>query len=282
MGYDKFLALKSINKELSANMLADDYPQLCNHKIAIDENQKPLILLHSVDSGNFKLSSRRLRLIDISFNQSCKITEVNGQEKISNFTIIKLKTDDESLQRYFFRVCNLFISEIGNEPKIEKVQSELTKLIHLFSKLSVRPKKTIQGLFAELVVINCSSGKDKLVEAWHREANDLFDFNDSIIKIEVKSTVRLNPIHRFSHEQLNQGGDNTYIASVLIRNSGSGKDIFALSHDIQIELQNIENKIKLNDIIAETLGSDISNADESIFDYEYSKSSLKFIASNQI
>lgn len=61
---------------------------------------------------------------------------------------------------------------------------------------------SIQGLWAELFVISIASNPEYLLKAWHSSLNDVYDFNDGIDKIEVKSTSKSHRIHKFSYDQL--------------------------------------------------------------------------------
>lgn len=57
--------------------------------------------------------------------------------------------------------------------------------------------------------------------------NDVYDFNDGIDKIEVKSTSKSHRIHKFSYDQLSPTENtNLIISSIFVIQSGIGKNIF--------------------------------------------------------
>ena len=49
------------------------------------------------------------------------------------------------------------------------------------------PRKTIQGLWAELFIIERANNPEYLIQSWHSSSEDKFDFNDGQDKIEVKA-----------------------------------------------------------------------------------------------
>ena len=92
--------------------------------------------------------------------------------------------------------------------------------------MSQPTKKALQGLWAELLVIERSKSPAYLLQSWHVSPNDKFDFNDGIDKIEVKSTRNVRRIHTFSLEQLHPNVNaNLLIASVFVIETGHGRTI---------------------------------------------------------
>ena len=73
---------------------------------------------------------------------------------------------------------------------MKDLKIEIEKLINLFTKFSKPALKTIQGLWAELLIIEQSKNPDYLIQSWHSSTTDKYDFNDGIDKIEVKSTFK--------------------------------------------------------------------------------------------
>lgn len=277
-----FEKLKDKYRNYEANILAENYPHFNNHKIGIDSSLQPLVLIYSNNLPTFKAAPRKLNLIEIAFNQLCVVGNLECGSKEARYTILKLKSDNPDLQDYFLKICTLILSILGDIPKVEKVQREVVKVIELFSNLSNPPKKTIQGLFAELIIINESTHSDLLVEAWHTNNYDLDDFNDGKCCLEVKSTIEKERIHSFSHNQLINKDHNSFVASTLIKYSGAGTSLMQLADRIELKLTEIKNKIKLNEIITSVIGKDFNLISDVLFDYEYSASSVKLYKTNKI
>jgi UDP-3-O-[3-hydroxymyristoyl] N-acetylglucosamine deacetylase/3-hydroxyacyl-[acyl-carrier-protein] dehydratase len=112
-----------------------------------------------------------------------------------------LKTDIEYLQEYFLKIVFVLLRNLSDKPLLKDLKIEIDKLINLFSKFTKPPLKTIQGLWAELLIIEQSKNPDYLIQSWHNSSSDKYDFNDGIDKIEVKSEGYLNNLElRFPNE----------------------------------------------------------------------------------
>ena len=102
---------------------------------------------------------------------------------------------------------------------IRKKQT-VDKFIELFKAIKEPPKKSIQGLWSELFLIEQSANPEKIISAWHSIPEEKFDFSFDKLRIEVKSSVTESRTHHFSLAQLNPV-DNTeiIIASILLYTS---------------------------------------------------------------
>ena len=175
------------------------------------------------------------------------------------------------------------VKKLSSNPKLKTLKIEVEKLITLFSKFSKPAQKTIQGLWAELLVIEQSSNPDYLIQAWHSLATDKFDFNDGADKVEVKSTAKSRRVHNFSIEQLNPNkNSNLIIASVFAVETGLGKNIFDLVELIKQRLKNDTFVNRVNEIIVQTLGKDFEKSFEMFFDYQNAVDTLAFYKSEDI
>lgn len=122
-----------------------------------------------------------------------------------------------------------------------------------------------------------------LIQAWHNSVVDKFDFNDGIDKIEVKSTSKTKRIHHFSIEQLNPNPNSELIiASVFVVETGVGESIFDLVKRIEQKIKDHDLSFRMNQIIAQTLGREISKSFDMYFDYHLALDSLQFYESKNI
>ena len=160
---------------------------------------------------------------------------------------------------------------------------EIEKLINLFTKLSKPASKTIQGLWAELLIIEQSKNPDYLIESWHISKSDKYDFNDGIDKIEVKSTVKNRRIHNFSLEQLNPNSNSKLvISSISTKETGTGINIFDLIKKIDSKIKNKSLSFRVNEMVLLTLGEDFEKSLEVFFDYHLAIDSIKHFNSTDI
>jgi hypothetical protein len=258
-------------------------PKIKNHKIGLSKDGLPLFFIKCENETNEKALDYNLESISIQFYQKCQL--LSNDKKIADgvYTVIALKTDSIDLQEYFLNILYFVILKLPETTKLNELKIEVEKLVSLFNKFSKLPTKTIQGLWAELLVIEQSSDPEYLVKAWHYSPTDKFDFNDGIDKIEVKSTAKSRRIHNFSLEQLNPNkNSNLIIASVFAVETGKGKTIFDLVKLINDRVKSNEVSFKINEVLLDTLGRDLEKTFEHYFDYQLAVDSLAFFDSELV
>jgi hypothetical protein len=122
-----------------------------------------------------------------------------------------------------------------------------------------------------------------MLRSWHSNAQDRFDFNDSKDKIEVKSTSRETRVHAFSNNQLNPNKNaNLIIASIFVIESGIGYGILDLKNEIENKLVDKSLCFRLNEVIADTLGSEIEKCLNLLFDIQLAIDSVRFYNGSDI
>lgn len=275
-----FQDLKNVTTSNIDGFTIANLPKIKNHKIGLSKDNLPLFFIKCEDETDQKTLDYNLESISIQFNQKCQL--VSNDKKVANgiYTIIALKTDSVDLQEYFLNVLYFVILKLPAIVKLKELKIEVEKLISLFNKFSKLPTKTIQGLWAELLVIEQSSNPEYLIKAWHFSPTDKFDFNDGIDKIEVKSTAKSRRIHNFSLEQLTPNkNSNLIIASVFAVETGKGKTIFDLVKLINDKVKSNEVFFKINEVLLDTLGRDLEKIFERYFDYQLAVDSLAFFDS---
>ena len=140
---DIFNKLKTVYEVENGNILAESHPEFSNHKIGVDSTLQPIILIHATSSPSYNVPSRKLELIDIFFNQLCTVNFLNSSLIESRYTILKLKSDNPELQKYFFKIGALFLSILGHNPKVQEVHKEVLMVIDMFSNFSCHAHQPI-------------------------------------------------------------------------------------------------------------------------------------------
>ncbi len=282
-----FQELKYQNPTQKEGFEVFSLPAFNNHKIGISASGQPVFFIKCEDEINAKPLGTELAFISVQFNCKCQlnIKQTFDENTLSEgyYTVISLKTDTAGLQEYFLEIVFFIIKKVTDTPKLKELKIEVEKLINLFSKFSKPPTKTIQGLWAELLVIEQAKKPDYLITSWHKASTDKFDFYDGIDKIEVKSTAKSTRIHSFSIEQLSPNESaKLIIASVFVVETGTGKTIFDLLDLIQQKIIDKSLYFNLNEILGQTLGADLEKAFEVFFDYQQGIDSLAFFDSKNI
>ncbi len=243
-----------------------DIPGFNYNKLGVDKDKYLNILVKSSDSGEFSVPAI-LEFIEVIYDKLCNV-ESKGEVFEESYSIIKLKSDDSTLQKYFLNISYLYLKEIGEKPILLDLQKKFNQLIDLFRVEKKADKNLVQGLFAELCIISISSNIDYLIKSWHISPSDKYDFNDGNEKLEVKSSSNLERIHSFSLNQTNNFGRSVIIGSVITIQTDMGLTVFDLVKKIEGKLNDNSLINKLSEIIVKTLGGNFSKASNYLFDYQ--------------
>ncbi len=255
--------------------IADSIPFARQHKIGVSTDGCPMFFIKAL--GKDKILDISLEFISVLFNRTCRLSENNESQEIDGYTIISMSASNIDYQKYFIDVVCILLRELPDNVTVKTLKTELMKIANLFSNLSKPSKKTLQGLWAELFIIEQAKNPEYLLMSWHTSPNDKFDFNDGKDKIEVKSTRNARRVHKFSFEQLHPNtNSNLLIASVFVIETGHGKTIFDLKDSICKKVPNLELQYRLNEVIVQTLGSDFDKVNDVSFDYQQAFDTLVF------
>lgn len=274
--YNQFLKL--IGSELNNN---DSYHVIpikegSAHRLGCSEDGFPIFFVECSDKK--KTNDVHLDLIDVRFNCQCKLNSSENTDSAPHtYCLVELKSHKKDFTKYFLEVFCIVLDKLPNCPTTSQLHEEVSKLVQLFMGSATYSAASLQGLWAEMLVIEQSAQPDYLINAWHESTSDKYDFNDGIDKIEVKSTVKESRIHQFALEQLNPNdGSRLLIASVYVTKTGVGKNLFDIEDSIISRLQNSESVEKLKMMIIKILGEHIDDVKNIFFDYTQAVDSLKF------
>jgi hypothetical protein len=214
----------------------------------------------------------------------CRITKVDKTTIYGNFTIIRCTGRERNLHIYFLRVVSLLFELLPEKPTKKQVSNAIRTLINLFRSMTSAPRKSLQGLWAELFVIDYSTNPKILLQSWHHTPYDRHDFNMGNERLEVKSTSQQIRQHHFSLEQLAPIQDvEIIIASLFTERVSSGVTVMDLVDRIRPRLQKSSDLIAhLDLIVASTLGSNWISAFDEPFDRELAANSLQFYYASNI
>lgn len=258
-------------------------PKIKNHKIGLSKDGFPLFFIKSSNENNDKTLDYTLEFITVHFSQKCQLLFNNQKKEEGIYTLIALKTESVDLTEYFLNILYFVLLKLPEVVEYRQLKLEVEKLVSLFNKSSKHATKTIQGLWAELLVIEQSTDPIYLVKSWHYNPTDKFDFNDGIDKIEIKSTSNSRRIHNFSLEQLTPNENSSLvITSVFAVQTGKGKTIFDLAQMINDRAKDSETLFIINKVIMETLGKELEKAFEQYFDYQLAIDSIAFFESSLV
>ena len=273
--YEQFIELLKIKTgDDSINVIP--VRENLSHKLGCSNDGYPMFFIACGDEQNDDDIS--LDLFKVSFNTLCKLYDVSSRCHVDKkYTIIYLKSTTPDLQEYFLDVVSLVLDKLPSRPTSESVKREITKVISLFIASPIVSEDIIQGLWAELFVIYKAADPLYLINSWHTKKTDIFDFNDGIDKLEVKSTSGSVRKHGFSLEQL-RPNDNSelLIASLFVSRSGLGNSIRDLLDFIIARIPMASEEIlKLKEQVIRTIGVKDSTPYNITFDFKRAEDYFK-------
>lgn len=250
-----------------------------SHKLGISLEGFPIFFVRTIPSTSTVHNIVR-EILSVEYNVSCKLLDDTGGSQDDIFCIITLHSLDLPLQSYFIEIFTMMLRRLQATPSNHELSVEVENIIAIFNSLTKPPKKKLQGLWAELLVIEQSSIPETMISAWHSVPSAKYDFTHGGDKIEVKSTSSEERRHRFSLDQLNPSpSSRLLIASAIVRESGPATDglsIKELYNRIRERVTDINTQIRLFTVIAETVGSDIDKIEKVYYDYTSAVDSLEF------
>ena len=249
------------------------------HKIGKSDEGYPKFFVQCCDV-NPHIHNSRAEVLSVEYNVDCSVIENEKETSDACFSIITLRSDDISLQRLFIEVFYLMIETLPDYPTNYDLSLKIEGLLSIFSALKRKPIHKIQGLWAELLVIERSKNPELMANAWHTIPAAKYDFTQGCDKIEVKSTSSEERIHKFSLDQLNPTeSSNLLIASVIVRESAedeNGLSVMDLYDKICKRVSNIDARMHIYSVMVNTLGNEYDKAANVFFDYSQGKDSLQF------
>jgi hypothetical protein len=262
----------------SMTFSAISLPNYPNWRIAVDDEENAVLLLITDERiKNSSLKNFRLKYLQLEHNIVGKIFERN-LHKSYTFTAITFKSSDRNLKEYFLRISETLIKAVGTNPDRQQLIDSIKKFVEIFRVLSNSPTNTVQGLWAELFIIDSAIKPQVLLDYWHNKPEEKFDFNAGSERIEVKSSSTFERKHVFSAEQLNPPPDTkVLIASIFTKQHSAGLSVQQLIDRIRIRINDDDSLVeKINNLVCQTLGNTIEQSIDVKFDYEIAKESLRF------
>jgi len=259
--------------------VAVSIPAYPHFHLAKDGNQFPSLLI-SVSDSTTKRSTAPITLehLSVVFDVPCRISTSDGTSKEGVFTVIRCTGQERLLHSYFLRTLRLLFDLLPSTPTKAEVGQAVSTLVELFRSILTPPRKSLQGLWAELLVIDCAMRPDLLVAAWHATPRDRFDFNAGYERLEVKSTSQRIRQHHFALDQVIEIEDTkVLIASLFTEVVNNGTTIMELTDNVRRKVELYPDLVAhLDRIVITTLGENWRMAFEEAFDKALALSSLRF------
>lgn len=245
------------------------------HHLAKDSRGRPVVLLTSLETDT-RPASLQLLNIQVEHGIRCRIAQVSGDIVDSEFTVAQCRADDLLLQRCFLDLFEAIIAALPDSPTQRDVSQAFNRMSSLFLAIERPPRRTVQGLWGELLLIVRASNPLLMAESWHNEASEQYDFASATQRIEVKTSADRSRRHYFSHEQVYPTqGLQCIVASMFLESSTAGKSLGELWDEVRNHLSgNPELRVHIDEVCLSSLGNSWQQARTLAFDEHLATKSL--------
>ncbi|MBZ2186092.1 MAG: PD-(D/E)XK motif protein [Bryobacter sp.] len=266
-----------LERPASRSLSAVPVPGAETHRLAKDASGAPYLLLRQVPSPHIAPPTRLQNLM-VTYCTPCVVAQPGGMQEDGVFTIIKCSSSDPSLFQHFLKILSPIVVTLGPAPSGAAVRLAISGLVDLFQALTTPAKKSVQGLWAELLLIRYASNPLEVVAAWHGTPQEHIDFVSGGERLEVKSSSTRERVHHFSLAQLvPPTGTRVVIVSVFVEAVGGGLSLRRLSDEIRVAIASDPVMVtRFDAIFYATLGAGWSDAMDECFDLELARDSLQF------
>lgn len=255
------------------------------HKLSMTKEGYPMFFLATTGTASH-VANTILNILSVEYNLSCTFIDDDRSKLEAHYTVVTLRSVDDILLETFFDLVLLMIERLPKVPSKKEISVEVENLVSIFSAMACPPRNELQGLWAELLVIERSADSEIVGRAWHESPTAKYDFIMGRDKIEVKSTAKAVRVHRFTLEQLTPSAHSrVVVASCVVRESAAGNgglSVVDLYDKICLKVQSADVRIHILKVIAETLGTDAHKGKEVCFDYAEASDSLRFYDSKDV
>jgi hypothetical protein len=204
------------------------------HRIGKDADGAPVILLVVEPNSGPRPPNIRLENLAVLHDMPCRIWSAEARPITGNFTVVRCNSPIEDVRQYFLQIMDPFLSMLGRSPTPQIVSQMVDHLVEIFRALSLLPRGSVQGLWAELLLIAIASNPVVAVRSWHSIPEETFDFALGAERLEVKSASGVVRRHTFSLEQLHLAETTVgVIASMLTQRASGGTSVADLAERVR-------------------------------------------------
>ena len=271
-----------LEQPLARSLSAAVIPGFDNHRLAKDSSGAPCLLLRQPSAASS--APTRLQNLMVSYAVPCVVSHRTGAQEHGVFTIIKCASTDPALYAHFLRILSPLVMVLGQTPTAAAVRRAISGLVQLFQCLTTPAKKSIQGLWGELLIIRYATDPIRVAAAWHGTPDERVDFGAGRHRCEVKSSSARTRTHHFSLLQLIPPAPaRLIIASVFVESIGGGLSLGSLFDQTRALLASDSAILaRFDSIFYSTLGSGWSESLEECFDLELALSSVRFFDARDV
>ncbi|RJQ14146.1 MAG: PD-(D/E)XK motif protein [Nitrospiraceae bacterium] len=219
-----------------------------------------------------------LENLRVEHNIQCRIAQAKKQGDIiiRHFSILQCLSDERALHEYFLLTMSAIIKSLPEALSVDQLSDTVDVLADLFHTLQQAPKQSVQGLWAELFVIAFAQLPEVMLQAWHDNTDERYDFSLGAQRVEVKSSGDRTRRHHFALEQAYPPtGTDVLVASILVEQAANGMALGELWDKVrEIAGADSDLLLKVESICINALGASWSTARSKRYDRYLAEQSL--------
>lgn len=253
------------------------------HHVARDYLARPVILLRALRS-DIRPATIVLENLRIEHDVHCSITSERNEKIDDRFTVVQCLAEDEVLQRYFLDLCDALLTKLPLTPSQRDIADRFDQIAMLFRVLEEPSRQSVQGVWGELFLILASVEPIGMIQAWHDDTNERYDFSVGGYRMEVKTSSTRTRRHHFSFEQANpEPGVNCVIVSLFVEPSTGGRTLGSLWDEVRAYATHDSRlRSRIDQVVLGSLGNQWRLAREKAFDEQLASSSMAYFDVHQI
>lgn len=213
--------------------------------LAIDDAGHPCLFLQA--GAKLAEASVRTSGLLLQPNQEYLLTFEDGTAQSGRYHLMACLSSQGSDEEGFLVLIEAFFLRRDSVPQDQALVSLFHSMVRLFAVSQVRDLRSErQGLWGELFTMSRVRGFAFWAPYWHSEPTRLFDFFGASGRVEVKTALGTERVHHFSHRQIYATeGEEILVASLLLREEGSGVTLKELIMQCRIELRDTPHYLKI-------------------------------------
>jgi hypothetical protein len=248
------------------------------HKLGKDAQGAPVLLIKAARPSGMPPVQVELEHVAVQHDVTCLVSQSGGHPEQATFTLVRCRQSDRVLREYFLGVIEGVLPLLGPSPSEGQVREVVDALAELFRALEKPARKAVQGLWTELLIIAEAADAVLLARSWHAVPGEPYDFSLGPQRLEVKSAVADERRHHFRLDQLRPPGSiKVLVASALVDRSGGGCSVAELLGGARSRVAGDPDLLlRVDQIVAASLGQNWRNGLEDRFDLQRARESLSF------
>jgi hypothetical protein len=225
-----------------------------------------------------------LEHVRVLHDVDCRVSGPGGTEQTERFTVVLCTDSDRPMQEYFLLTVSAVVLTLGSVPSRQDVVDAISTLTDLFRSMTQAPRRSIQGLWAELFVLAQAPDLVTLIPCWHSLPESRYDFSAGVQRVEVKSAAGRVRSHHFSLDQLRPPvGTRVLVASVFVEGASGGTSSMELFEEVRAQAAGDTTLLlHLDRVLRLSLGSAWRQGVEERFDRQLAATSLRFFETQTI